>query len=285
MRSGQGRAFGELVDVTAVDRFAGRAVSLKWAAGGSQAAATLGADGAFVDDAYARKHRLVLGSPLRVKTPRGETLDLRLKGIFSPPHGGSPYGQVTISIPVFDRHYDNPKNLFTFIKMRGGVGDANASGLRRALRSYPEAKLETQAEFKKTQERGVNQLLNVIFVLLSLSILVSLFGIVNTMVLTVFERTREIGMLRAVGMTRRQVKRMIRQEAIVTALIGAALGIPIGVGLAAVVGRAIPGTGFTVPVNDLVGFAVVAGLVGTTAAIFPARRASRLNVLEALHYE
>jgi putative ABC transport system permease protein len=114
---------------------------------------------------------------------------------------------------------------------------------------------------------------------------ISLFGIVNTLVLTVFERTREIGMLRAVGMTRRQVRNMIRHEAIITALLGAALGIPVGVVLALMVGKAIDYPAFTIPWGTLVVFIVAAVIAGLLAAIFPARRAGRLNILEALKYE
>jgi putative ABC transport system permease protein len=122
-------------------------------------------------------------------------------------------------------------------------------------------------------------------VLLSLSIVVSLFGIVNTLVLTVFERTRELGMLRAVGMTRRQIRRMVRHESVITALIGAALGIPVGIVLALMVGKAIEYPAFTIPVGTLVVFIIAAVIAGLLAAIFPARRAARLNVLRALQYE
>jgi putative ABC transport system permease protein len=122
-------------------------------------------------------------------------------------------------------------------------------------------------------------------VLLSLSIVVSLLGIVNTLVLTVFERTRELGMLRAVGMSRRQVRRMIRHESVVTALLGAVFGIPLGVVLALMVGAAIKYAAFTVPVGTLVVYVIAAIGVGIVAAILPARRAGRLNVLQALQYE
>ena len=210
---------------------------------------------------------------------------LQLRGIFAPPKGGSPYGDVTISTQRFDAEYQNPQNVFTFINIAGGATAANTHELERALSGFPDAKVQTESQFKTNQEKGINTLLNLLFVLLSLSIIVSLFGIVNTLVLTVFERTRELGMLRAVGMTRRQLRRMIRHESIITALIGAALGIPVGIVLALMVGQAIEYPAFTIPVGTLVVFIFAAILAGILAAIFPARRAARLNVLEALQYE
>jgi putative ABC transport system permease protein len=122
-------------------------------------------------------------------------------------------------------------------------------------------------------------------VLLALSVIVSLFGIVNTLILTVFERTRELGMLRAVGMTRRQVRRMIRHESVITALIGGFLGIALGVVLAGLLIARIEFIEFTLPIVSLIVFTLAAILVGIVAAIAPARRAARLNVLEALQYE
>ena len=126
-----------------------------------------------------------------------------------------------------------------------------------------------------------------LYVLLGFSVVVSLFGMVNTLVLAVYERTRELGMLRAVGMTRRQARRMIRQESIITALIGAALGIPLGVLLSALVTQALSkyGIGLSLPVPELVTFTTVAIIAGVLAAIIPARRASRIDVLAALQYE
>jgi ABC-type antimicrobial peptide transport system permease subunit len=208
-----------------------------------------------------------------------------VRGIFEPPKGGSPYGDITISAQRFDAEYPNPQNVYTFINVEGGVSAANTAKLERALESFPDAKVQTESQFKKNQEQGITLLLNLLYVLLSLSIVVSLFGIVNTLILTVFERTRELGMLRAVGMTRRQVRRMIRHESIITALLGATLGIPVGIVLALMVGKAIKYPAFTIPWGTLVTFVVAAIIVGLLAAIFPARRAGRLNVLEALQYE
>ena len=116
----------------------------------------------------------------------------------------------------------------------GGRGDRREHGrLDEALPTFPNAKVQTREEFIDNQISGLSSILNILYVLLALSILVSLFGIVNTLVLTVFERTREIGMLRAIGMTRRQIRRMIRHESVITALIGAAMGIVLGMVLAA----------------------------------------------------
>ena len=285
-RRSPGRAFGSRIDVSGVSADIDQAVRLKWRRGGPQTPARLGLDGAFVASDYASEHRLHVGSPLSLEVPSGARLPLRVRGIFTPPKGGgSPFGAVTISTTRFDQVYSNPQNLFAFINMDGGVTAANTRRLGQALRSYPDVKLHTKSQFKKDQLRGLDTLLNVLYVLLSLSIIVSLLGIVNTLVLTVFERTRELGMLRAVGMTRRQVRRMIRHESIITALLGAALGIPLGVVLALLVGVAIKYAAFTVPIGTLVAFVFIAIVVGLVAAIFPARRASRLNVLEALQYE
>jgi len=285
VRAGDGKAFGARHGVTGVSPDVGQVIDINWIAGGPSVPARLGTHGAFVDDSFAKKHRLSVGSPIPLELPSGRTLGLRVIGIFKPPKGGSPFGRITISNALFDSVYQNPANVYSFIDMRGGVTPANTHALNAALTNFPDAKIQTESQFKKQQESGIDILLNLLYVLLSLSIIVSLFGIVNTLVLTVFERTRELGMLRAVGMTRRQTRRMIRHESVVTALIGAALGIPLGILLALLVGRAINFFTFTVPWGTLIAFVIAAILAGLVAAIFPARRASRLNVLAALQYE
>jgi putative ABC transport system permease protein len=285
VRAGRVRAFGERVNTTGVEPNLPEVMHLKWFAGDADVPARLGANGAFVSKDFAKDHKLTLGSTVDAETPAGGTLHLTVKGIYEPPKGAAYLGRLAISVQRFDREFQNPANLFTLVNTRGGVDDESTQRLDAALRSFPDAKVQTIDQFKKNQLLGLTILLNLLYVLLSLSIVVSLFGIVNTLVLTVFERTREIGMLRAVGMTRRQVRRMIRHESVVTALIGAVLGIPLGVVLALMVGKAIEYAAFTVPWLTLVGFVVAAIVVGLLAAIFPARRAGRLNVLEALQYE
>ena len=285
VRAGEAEAFGKRLGITAVEPSVGTVINLKWQDGSAATPAQLGKNGAIVPKAYAKDHHLVVGSPIDLKTPAGTTLHLKLRGIFDPPKGGSPFGEVTISAQRFDREYANPQNLFTFVKTTGGVTDATTARLKEALTRFPDAKIQTKSQFTKAQEKGINLLLTLLYVLLSLSIVISLFGIVNPLVLTVFERTREIGMLRAVGMTRRQVRNMIRHESIITALLGAALGIPVGVVLALMVGKAINYPAFTIPWGTLIVFVVAAVIAGLVAAIFPARRAGRLNILDALKYE
>jgi ABC-type antimicrobial peptide transport system permease subunit len=169
--------------------------------------------------------------------------------------------------------------------MRGGQTDENLAALEQRLDEFPNAKVQTREEFIDNQIAGLSAVLNILYVLLALSVIVSLFGIVNTLVLTVFERTRELGMLRAVGMTQRQTRRMIRHESVITALIGGSVGIVLGIVLAGLLVARVEFIDFSLPVAQVLVFAVLAIVVGVLAAIFPARRAARLNVLEALQYE
>jgi putative ABC transport system permease protein len=145
--------------------------------------------------------------------------------------------------------------------------------------------VQTRGEFIDNQIGPFKRILYILYVLLALSVIISLFGIVNTLVLTVYERTREIGMLRAIGMTRRQIRRMILHESIITALIGAALGIVLGVVLASLLIIRIDFIVFSFPTTQVIVFVVAAILVGILASIFPARRAARLDPLQAISYE
>ena len=285
VRAGQAMAFGSVENVTAVTPNAGDAIALNWTEGSQSVFAELGKDGAFVDNGYAEKHNLKIGSPIKITVPSGDVVPLVIKGIFDPPAGGSPFGTVTFSSETFDANYDQPENLFSFVKMTGGVTDENTAALEASLKDFPNAKAQTRDQFKDNQVSFLNNILNVLYILLALSVIVSLFGIINTLVLTVFERTREIGTLRAVGMTRRQVRRMIRYESVITALIGAALGIILGIVLAGLLTARVDFINFAVPISQIIVFAIAAIIVGIVAAILPARRASKLNVLQALQYE
>ena len=287
IRAGSARYFGNVDNLTAVDPSLPKVVNLDWKEGSKAVPAELGKDGAFVDHKFAEKHNLHVGSTFKLQTPTGKSLPLHIKGIFKLPKGGSPFAPVTISNALFDANYIDPQNEMVFINTQGGVSDANTKTLDASVSSFADAKIQTASEFKRNFEKPLNNIIRLLYVLLALSVIVSLFGIVNTLILSIYERTRELGMLRAVGMTRWQIRSMIGYESIVTSLIGAALGMIVGIFLAVLVTHALSSEGivFAVPWLSIVFFVVAAIAVGILAAIFPARRAARLNVLEALQYE
>ena len=189
-------------------------------------------------------------------------------------------GPITISPAAFDATFEQRRNRMTFV-------DAPRDDGGKALAAFPNAKAEGKDAFIDGQTAWIGQILAVLWVLLALAVIVSLFGIVNTLVLSTFERTRELGTLRALGMHRRQVRRMVRHESVITALIGAVLGIGAGLVLAAGVVAWLGkyGLSYAVPAPSLVAVAIIAALAGVIAAALPARRASRIDVLKALAYE
>ncbi len=241
-------------------------------------AGSLTADGALVDEGFATEHGLKVGSTLSITSMGGKTLDLTVSGIEkSPVLDVLGLGPVTISHAAFDATFEQERNRLTF-------ADHDAT---QALQAFPNAKAQTKAEFIDGQTAWIGIILAILWVLLALAVIVSLFGIVNTLVLSTFERMRELGTLRALGFSRRQIRRMVRHESVITALIGASLGIAAGLVLAAVVVQLLGeyGLSFGVPVGSLLAVAVIAGLAGMLAATMPARRAAKIDVLKALAYE
>jgi putative ABC transport system permease protein len=287
VRAGSAQFLGGAHNLSAVDAKMPKVIHLDWRVGSDAVPARLGGSGFFTDTDYAKKHHLRADSAVRFQFPNGKLTTLRLIGTYKKPKGGTPFGEAIISTTLFDRQIPRPQDQMVLVNTPGGVSDANTQTLKNDVRGFADAKVQTRDQFKKSYLKPINQLLNVLYVLLGLSVVVSLLGIVNTLVLTVFERTREIGMLRAVGMTRVQMRMMIRYESIVTSLMGAAFGIAVGVFLALLVTHALSSQGivFAVPYLQLVYFVLAAILVGILAAILPARRAAHLNVLEALQYE
>ncbi len=162
-------------------------------------------------------------------------------------------GPVAISQQTFDASFARPQDVITFVNVRGDASAAQTKALERALTGFPDADVQTKSTYVENREGEFSTFLNVVYGLLALSVVVSLFGMVNTLVLSVFERTRELGMLRAVGMTRRQARRMVRHESVITALIGAALGMPLGIFLAGLVTLALRDEGlkFSLPASTL----------------------------------
>ena len=225
-----------------------------------------------------------MGESFEVQSATGERLMLRVRGIEeSPVLDAMGLGPITVGEMAFDKAFAMDKAFITMV----AAPESAKAALEDALKPFPDSMVSTTDAFISDRTADVDMLLAIFAVLLALAVLVSLFGIVNTLVLSTFERTRELGMLRAVGMSRRQVRRMVRGESVITALLGAALGIVVGLGLAAIATSLLADEGltFVVPVPALVIFTIVAILAGVAAAVLPARRASRLDVLGALAYE
>jgi len=289
VRAGPVSAFGNTEQITGVDPAnVAHFYNFNWTAGSGPAdLARLGLSGAIVTKQFAFAHHLTVGSRFGVQTESGTRLELTVVGIQNPPVVVELPGAMTISTALFDRSFSQPSDTGILVDTVGGTSPAAERSLEHLLAGFPNAQVQTLAAFTKTQEAGINTLLELFYVLLALSIVVSLFGIVNTLALSIVERTREIGALRAMGMTRRQVSRMIRIESQITALIGAVVGIVVGVALAALATLALSSWSltFTLPVSTLVILLVIALFAGRFAARTPARRAAKLDPLRALQYE
>jgi len=249
--------------------------------------ASLSGNEAVVKDRFAKANDIHLGDTFTFRGPDGRATQLKAVGIFKAPKLDSLLSAIVVPNDVFDTALPRPRDVYAMLNVSGGVSDAATTALASSYAADQVVKVETRDGFASSKSKWLAQVLNVIYVLLALSVIVSLFGIVNTLALAVFERTREIGMLRAVGMTRRQARRMIRHEAMMTSLLGAALGLPVGIGLAALATRGLQTYGLTlsVPVPSLATFVLLSLIVGVIAAVLPARRAGKLNVLAALSYE
>jgi putative ABC transport system permease protein len=242
---------------------------------------------AVVKDRFAKANKIHLGDTFTFRGPDGRAIRLKAVGIFKAPKLDSLLSGIVIANETFDKALPRPRDTYAMLSVAGGASDAATRALKASYASDQVVKVETREGFAQSKSKWLAQVLNIIYVLLALSVIVSLFGIVNTLALAVFERTREIGMLRAVGMTRRQARRMIRHEAMMTSLLGAALGLPVGIGLAALATRGLHtyGLALSVPIPSLATFVLVSLIVGVVAAVLPARRAGKLNVLAALSYE
>jgi putative ABC transport system permease protein len=288
-RYGQIRAFGKTQQINGIDpATVAHFYNFKWTAGsGPRDLSQLDQSGAIISQQFANDHHLSIGSLFRLQTQSGTRLELTVRGIQQLPVIGGLLGPVAISTTLFDRSFVEPGDVGVVVDTAGGASPAAQRSLTKLLGGFPDAKVQTVAAFIKTEQASITFLLNLFYVLLALAIIVSLFGIVNTLVLSIVERTREIGALRAMGMTRRQLKRMIRLESQITALIGAVIGIIVGVVLAALTTAALStwNLTFTVPVPTLVAMIVIAFFAGRLASRFPARRAAHLDPLQALQYE
>jgi putative ABC transport system permease protein len=275
-------------DVVGLDpRLGSRVFTLRWKKGSQRTLATLGPRDAVMDSDWASGHGLRLGQRVHVLTSSSRRITLTIRGLYKDRLDfGSDY---IVPAATLTADYGIRDQQLVMVKYRPGADPARVkAAVNRVIDAdFPDVKAYTLQGLKDNQAKQINQLLGLIYVLLSLSVIVSLFGIVNTLALSIHERTRELGMLRAIGTSRRQVRSIVRYESVITALIGAVLGMALGVCFAAIISRPLAGQGFTLefPIPTLVLLLVLAALAGVVAAIGPARRAARLNVLEALAYE
>lgn len=223
------------------------------------------------------------GTQLTVTTPSRKTVRLRVAGLFE--SGDVLVNSLVTTEDTLERDFGLPRITAGFLAVDGDAAQARERVGEVLERDFPQAEAFTAKEWQEDNEAQLTQLLGLIYALLSLSIVVSLFGIVNTLVLSITERTRELGLLRAIGTSRRQVKRIVRYESVITALIGGVIGSVLGVILATLVAQPLEDFEFTIPVVSILVTLVLAGVAGVMAAALPARRAAKLDVLEALAYE
>jgi len=286
LRFATGRVAGESgnTTVTGIDPETARdVIKLKWAEGSDEVLSSIGTTGVIVPKEFATKHDLKVGSPLVLEAPRGNEVTYRVRGIYEP--GAGVIGGVLASNASLEADWD-AKDVAFFL-VAGDDPESVTKGEEAALAGFPAAKPQTIEGFKDEQNKQVDALVGLVYALLSLSVIVALLGIVNTLALSVHERTRELGLLRAVGMSRRQVRRMVRAESVITAAIGAVLGIVLGVALAAIVSRPLAQDGFVfeIPFGTLIAVVILASIAGVVAAIPPARRAAKVDVLRAVTTE
>jgi putative ABC transport system permease protein len=261
-------------------------LKLNWVDGSNQTLQELGAANAVVDADWAKSHDFKIGSVMQVTTPAGKVVPYKITGTFKNKAGLT--ANLIVNEAQMPSEWDMRQVAFVMAAGQPGIDqDKLAAAADKALKPFPNADALSIQQFKDKQAQSINQLLGLVFALLALSVVVALLGIVNTLALSVHERTRELGMLRAVGMSRKQVKRMIRGESVITAGIGSILGTVLGIAFAVIISRPLADQGFVfiLPYGWLIAFFILAGIAGVLAAMPPARRAAKVDVLRAVTTE
>ncbi|KAB2973180.1 ABC transporter permease [Streptomyces sp. SS1-1] len=252
--------------------------------------AAYGKDAMSVGSDYAKKHGVRVGDTITVAFKGGETAKLKVAAI-TDDDTAIDQGARYLSIDTLRKYLPAdrvPQNVIMFAKAEDGKQDVAYAALKKALDPYPQYQVRDQTDYKEELKDQVGQLLNMVYGLLALAIIVAVLGVVNTLALSVVERTREIGLLRAIGLSRRQLRRMIRMESVVIALFGALLGLGLGMGWGATAQRLLALEGLDVleiPWGTIAGVFVGSAFVGLFAALVPAFRAGRMNVLNAIATE
>jgi putative ABC transport system permease protein len=273
--------------INGISRDAGDVFKLEWKQGGPEALRDLRDDQAVVKESFVEAHDIGMGDRFRLLSQSGNRPSFEVVGVYDTKVGL--IGSALLTQEVLARDFGQTQDTIDFVRTAEGADPDQVQKRLEAVMeaSFPTAEVVNQQELKEKQESAVNSLLTLIYALLALAVVISLFGIANTLALSIHERTRELGMLRAIGMSRRQVRTLIRYEAVITALIGAILGMALGLIFSVLIAQPLKDEGFTLtfPIGQLIGLLLLSGLAGVLAAIAPARRASRLDVLESLQYE
>ncbi|MFJ4781056.1 ABC transporter permease [Streptomyces sp. NPDC088762] len=248
---------------------------------------SLGKGEVLVAEKTAKEKNLTVGSALPVQYDDGQKATLKVGGVFKDLEGLlSPY---VLDNKILAAHSDDQYIREVYVNTAGGASKANQQAVVDALGKNPAMKVATQQDMRNEMGGIINMMLNIMYGLLGMALIISVLGVVNTLAMSVFERTQEIGMLRAIGLDRRRVKNMIRLEAVVISLFGAVLGVVIGIFLAWAVGttlaKAVPNYALVLPWDRIGIFLLLAAVVGVLAAMWPARSAARLNMLTAIKTE
>jgi putative ABC transport system permease protein len=247
----------------------------------------LGTNGIAVQKSKAEDEKWQVGDDLTVQFPQGDPKNFTIRAVYDQ-DSVPQIPEYTISTEAYVANFPIVFDTNIYLLTRGGPNPANRAAIEKTMDEFPNGKLQDRDEFKQAQSQQINQFLNLIYALLLFAIFIALFGIANTLGLSIIERTRELGLMRAVGMTRRQVRSLIRWEAVIVALLGAFLGIVVGLFFGWALVTALSSEGLDTfragPVQLVVVF-VLAALFGVLAAIWPARRAAKLDVLQAISTE
>jgi len=245
----------------------------------------LGTDGIAVYKNTAKSKHLVIGSTLPVEFAKTGTKDLTVRAIYNEQ---ALAGQYVISLQTYRANFDDQTDALILVKAATGEANAIRAGVDAVIKRYPEGKLQDAAQFKAAQAKQFTQIVNLVYALLLMAIIIAVFGIAITLALSIFERTHEIGLLRAVGMGSGQVWTTVEWEAVIIALFGTLLGLVISLFFGWILVQALKDQGidqFSVAPIRLFVIVVLGAVFGTLAALYPGWRASRMNVLEAIATE
>ena len=281
MRFANATVSGSVVDVTAVDPASAQKTIQFDVQSGSMT--HLGRNDVAVQADEAKKRHVKVGDVVTLNFAETGAQQMRVAALYGTKQ---PLGPYSMSIDTLDANMSTHADNVLLVSSAAGVSTAQVRhAITQTLHDYPTATLLTKNEFKGEMANRINQILNLVYVLLAMALVIALFGIANTLALSVHERTREIGLLRAVGMGRRQVRSSVRWESVLIALLGTVLGTAIGLGFGWALVQASAGQGihqFVAPVTQLAAIAIFAAGAAVVAAALPARRASRLDVLDAI---